>query len=339
MGPAVNPKRHRHIPREARETAHTTRNRLVGLAAVGVAGGLVLLTVTGRRRELSGFVSEEGERRYLGAYDEVLSLWPVSYQELDVPTPYGDTHVIASGPESGPPLLLLHATGTSSTGWLLNVRELSRTRRVYSVDIVGEAGKSRQTRLLRDRADCVAWLAAVLDRLGVDHVQLAGWSFGGWLALNFVLAVPERVERVVLLAPFAALAPYKPTVLLFLKVGPYLPMGPPGGLALRMFSPDFRFNPAFARQFALGGRYHRAADPRRSVFPAPYSEEELRSVSVPTLILVGDKEQTFDPHRALANAKRLMPDVQTELLHGAGHFLAMDNAQVVNERMRQFLNS
>jgi pimeloyl-ACP methyl ester carboxylesterase len=89
----------------------------------------------------------------------------------------------------------------------------------------------------------------------------------------------------------------------------------------------------------LGGRYFRYANPRRSVFPTPYPEEELRAVSVPTLLLVGDKEQTFDPRRALANATRLVPGLQAELLSGAGHLLAIDKAQQVNQRMLQFLGS
>jgi pimeloyl-ACP methyl ester carboxylesterase len=289
--------------------------------------------------DLSGFRTVEGARRYLRAYDQVLVQWPVAYQELEVPTPFGDTHVIASGPEAAPPLVLLHATGTSSTGWLLNISALSQRYRVYAVDILGEPGKTRQTRLLADRADCASWVSAVLDGLGLERVRLAGWSFGGWLTINFVLAAPHRVDQAVLLAPFASLAPYSLPVLLFLKAGPYLPLGPPGRLTLRLMAPGFQFNEPFARQFALGGRFFRYANPRRSVFPTPYPDEELRAVSVPTLLLVGDREQTFNPRRALANAARLIPEIQAELLTGAGHLLAMDNAQQVNQRMLQFLGS
>jgi pimeloyl-ACP methyl ester carboxylesterase len=288
--------------------------------------------------DLSGFRSLGGARRYLRAYEQVLARWPVAHQELEVPTPFGATHVIVSGPEAAPPLVLLHATGTSSTGWLLNVGALSQRYRVYAVDILGEPGKTRQARLLRDRADGASWVLAVLDGLGLDRVRLAGWSFGGWLTLNFVLAAPHRVERAVLLAPFASLAPYRLGVFVFLKVGPYLPLGPPGRLTLRLMAPGFQFDEQFARQFALGGRYFRYANPRRSVFPTPYPDEELAAVSVPILLLVGDKEQTFNPRRALANATRLVPDLQAELLAGAGHLLAMDKAQQVTQRMLQFLS-
>jgi pimeloyl-ACP methyl ester carboxylesterase len=321
------------------EPAHTVMGRRQLLGIRQRAEAVPLDTAYLAAGDLSGFRSLEGARRYLRAYDQVLAQWPVPFQELEVPTPFGATHVIASGPEGAPPLVLLHATGTSSTGWLLNIGPLSQRYRIYAVDVLGEPGKTRQSRLLRERADGASWLSAVLDGLGLERVRLAGWSFGGWLTLNFVLAAPQRVQQAVLLAPFASLAPHNLGVFVFLKVGPYLPLGPPGRLTLRLMAPGFAFNEQFARQFALGGRYFRYANPRRSVFPTPYTDEELAAVSVPTLLLVGDKEQTFDPRRALANAARLMPDLQTELLPGAGHLLAMDKAQQVNQRMLQFLGS
>jgi pimeloyl-ACP methyl ester carboxylesterase len=175
---------------------------------------------------------------------------------------------------------------------LSNIGPLSAQYRVFAVDILAEAGKSRQSRLLRDRRDCMQWLSSVLDGLGLERPYLAGWSFGGWTALAFTIDRPERVEKTVLLAPFGSLAPYALPVLIFLKVGPYLPTGPPGGLALRMMAPGYRFNEKFARQFILGGRYFKAADPRTSIFPEPFTGEELASIRVPVLLLVGDREST-----------------------------------------------
>jgi pimeloyl-ACP methyl ester carboxylesterase len=116
-----------------------------------------------------------------------------------------------------------------------------------------------------------------------------------------------------------------------------LPMGPPGRLALRMMSPGYRFDERFAHQFVLGGRYFRAAEPRASVFPRPFDDEELRSISVPVLLLVGDRESTFDPHKALDRARRLLPRVEADVLPGIGHMVAMEAADVVNARMLRFL--
>lgn len=315
-----------------------SRTAALGGASLALAVGYLAARSAMRPAgDLSGFRSAEGESRYWRAYHDVLDNWPVPYRELMVPTRFGDTHVVVSGHEDAAPLVLFHATGTSATGWLLNVGRLSEQHQVFAVDIVGEAGTSRQTALLRDRRDCVDWVGAVLDGLRLERASLAGWSFGGWTTLAFVIAQPDRVDRCVLLAPYASLAPYAPAVLLFLKVGPYLPMGPPGRLALRMMSPGYRFDQRFAHQFVLGGRYFRAADPRASVFPRPFDDEELRSISVPVLLLVGDRESTFDPHKAVDRARQLLPRVEADVLPGIGHMVAMEAADVVNAQMLRFL--
>jgi pimeloyl-ACP methyl ester carboxylesterase len=315
------------------------RPAVLGAAALAVVAGYVAARSAMRPAgELSGFRNVEGGRRYRRAYQEVLDEWPVPCRELMVPTRFGETHVLVSGQGDAPPIVLLHATGTSATGWLLNVARLSEQHQVFAVDIMGEAGMSRQTALLQDRWDCVEWLRDVLDSLDLERASLAGWSFGGWTALAFTIAEPGRVKKCVLLAPYASLAPYALTVLLFLKVAPYLPLGPPGRLALRLMAPGYHFDERFADQFALGGRYFKAADPRASVFPRPYGDEELRSLSVPMLLLVGDKESTFDPHQAVDRARQLIPGVETDVLPGIGHLIAMQAANVVNDRMIRFFS-
>jgi pimeloyl-ACP methyl ester carboxylesterase len=254
-----------------------------------------------------------------------------------VPTAFGDTHVLVSGEPDAAPVVLLHATGTSATGWLKNVGALTQHHRVFAVDLIGEAGRSRQTALLRDRHDCVTWVASLLDQLGLHQASFVGWSFGGWTTLAFLIAEPDRMARCVLLAPYASLAPYTLPVLLFLKLAPYLPMGPPGRLALRMMAPNYRFDERFAEQFVLGGRYFKAADPKASVFPQPYSDGELSSISSPILLLVGDEETTFKPLLAVERARQLIPGIEADVLPGIGHLIAMEAAEEVNQRIIHFL--
>src|SRR5262245_29224247 len=56
----------------------------------------------------SPFKNAEGKARFVAAYDAVLKQWPVPYEELDIPTRFGRTHVIAAGPKNAPVLVLLH---------------------------------------------------------------------------------------------------------------------------------------------------------------------------------------------------------------------------------------
>jgi pimeloyl-ACP methyl ester carboxylesterase len=264
-------------------------------------------------------------------------MWPIPFANLTVSTPFAATHVIASGPETGPPLVLLHATGMSSTVWFPNAGALGRTHRTFAVDIANEPGRTRQTRLLRDPADCAAWLLAVLDELGLSRTTLIGSSFGGWLSINLALHAPERVEKLVLLAPAASLLPFTAGTYLLLKTLPYLPVKPGGKRLLGMYLPGYDVEARFARQFELGVRGFRYANPRKSIFPRPYSDEQLGSISVPTLLLIGDRERIYDPHKALERTARLVPGIETDLVPGGGHILAMQLPDVVGERVLAFL--
>ncbi len=56
----------------------------------------------------SAFKTPEGEAAYLAAYDAAMKLWPVPYEEIEIPSRFGMTHVVTSGPKDAPPLVLLH---------------------------------------------------------------------------------------------------------------------------------------------------------------------------------------------------------------------------------------
>lgn len=48
---------------------------------------------------LARWKSPKGRAEYIAAYAAALSLWPVPYDSVEVPTDFGPTHVLASGPE------------------------------------------------------------------------------------------------------------------------------------------------------------------------------------------------------------------------------------------------
>ena len=50
-------------------------------------------------------------------------------------------------------------------------------------------------------------LTATLDGLHLDRIFLVGMSYGGWLALNYAVAAPERVQKLVLLSPGGGFLP------------------------------------------------------------------------------------------------------------------------------------
>ncbi|MDE4907137.1 alpha/beta hydrolase [Methanogenium marinum] len=285
--------------------------------------------------QLASFKSSKGEAEYLLTYDAVLKLWPVPYEERDIMTSFGTTHVITSGMKGSPPLLVLHACGVSSTMWLPNIGALSSAYRVYAVDIIGEPGKSRQSRLLRDREDCANWLGEVMQGLGLKKTNIAGLSYGGWHTLNFSLFFPDNVTKIVALAPGASILPFSWPVLLLLRLLPYLPIKP--NPFQSFFTKGFHPNELFARQFASGVKHFRYADPKESIFTNVFSEAELSRINVPTLFIVGENEIIYDPVAAIEKVNQLIPNVETKLVPNAGHLVSMEQPSLVNTHILPFL--
>lgn len=111
----------------------------------------------------------------------------------------GRVHVLEQG--EGPPLVILHGTG-SGAGFLLPLLNELRGVRVIAPDLPG-VGLSDPVDTRRDdyRDPAVAWLESFLDTLALDTVTLLGHSGGAVRALWFALAHPGRVERLVLIDP------------------------------------------------------------------------------------------------------------------------------------------
>ncbi|WAI00981.1 alpha/beta fold hydrolase [Methanogenium organophilum] len=285
--------------------------------------------------QLSSFKSPKGEAEYQLTYDAVLKLWPVPFEEIDIITSFGTTHVIASGSKGSPSLLVLHACGVSSTMWFPNISALSSAYRVYAVDIIGEPGKSHQSRLLRDREDCANWLGEVMKGLGLKRTNIAGLSYGGWHTLNFSLFFPDKVNKIVALAPGASILPFSWLVLLMLRLLPYVPFKP--NPFKSFFNKGFHPNELFSRQFASGIKHFRYADPQESIFTNVFSEAELSRINVPTLFIVGENEIIYDPIAATEKVNRLIPNAETKLVPNASHLVSMEQPALVNNHILTFL--
>ena len=98
---------------------------------------------------------------------------------------------------SGPPVVLLHGLADDTGVWEQIIPALAKTHRVIALDQVG-FGRSEKPLLNYRVATFVDFLDGFLRELKVDRVSLIGNSLGGWVAADFVLTHPERVDRLVL---------------------------------------------------------------------------------------------------------------------------------------------
>lgn len=106
----------------------------------------------------------------------------------------------SAGPEAGPPLVMLHGWPESSYCWAPVVAHLKVPRRVIAPDLRGLGDSTREGDLAQYRKQALAEdVIALLDALGVDAFHLVGHDWGGVVAQEIALAIPDRVQRLVLM--------------------------------------------------------------------------------------------------------------------------------------------
>ena len=253
---------------------------------------------------------------FSAAYDAVLAKWPAATAHLDVPTPFGATHVHRYGPADAPPVLLLPGGGATATGWYGVAAELGRTHRVHAADLIGDPGRSVPGgRPLRTVEDLSGWLDALYDGLGLESAALCGHSYGAWIALHHALRSPDRVARLVLLDPTNAFAGFGARYLLRA-----LPM---------LLRPTPERNRAFLAWETGGAPLDaewRELDARAAEFPTARpvtgprpKPDELRRLAPPTLLLLAEHSRAHDVRKVAARAQAVVPHLETETVPGATH--------------------
>jgi pimeloyl-ACP methyl ester carboxylesterase len=277
----------------------------------------------------SAFKTPEGQAAFLAAYEAIMKLWPVPYEEIEIPTRFGVTHVVTSGPKDAPPLVLLHGQCGTLTMWAPNVADFSKDYRVYAIDVMGQPGKS-------------IWLSATLDGLYLDRIFLVGVSYGGWLGLNLALTVPERVRKLALLSPAASFQPVArqfslramPMFLIPTRftVNSYM------GLLGMNDTPGDKVARIALDLIYLGLKHFRMPPETARITASVFSDDELRALHLPVLLLIGDREVMYDPAKALARARRLIPDFKGELVPRCSHDMCSSQYQIVDARVLDFLN-
>ncbi|MFF2307725.1 alpha/beta fold hydrolase [Streptomyces sp. NPDC058128] len=248
------------------------------------------------------------------AYDDLLATWPHPTTTSELPTPYGTTHLLHHGAEDGPPVLLLPGGGSTAGSWRTTAAALGTTHRVHAVDLVGGPGRSgTDGRPIRTAADLTAWLDAVLDGLGLASAAFCGHSYGGWIALRYALAAPDRTDRLVLLDPTGCFAGFRPGYLLRALPTLLRPTAARTAAFLAWETGGADHDPRVRRLDTLAAGLPRL---RPVTGPRP-TATALAALRPPALVLLAEGSRTHDAREAARTATAL--GLRTELVPGATH--------------------
>lgn len=241
-----------------------------------------------------------------------------------------DTIFYQTRGQTGPRVLFLHGAGGTWKHWGLQLRDLENAQRV-AVDLPGHGrsdGSGHDT-----IAGYAAFVQAFLDALEWPATTIVGHSMGGAIAMSLALQAPDRVEKLGLVGTGARLRVH-PAILKGLQAEDPLPtLRDINERAYRPDAPDEQIERATQEL---------AATPAAVIYDdfiacdAFDIMEQLGDIQQPALVLTGEQDQLTPPTYAEYLAKH-MSNAQLSLVPKAGHFVMIEQPQVVTDALEEIL--
>lgn len=220
----------------------------------------------------------------------------------------------------GPPVVLLHGLSGSVRWWRRNIPALSRSFRVFAVDVVHYKGDQYGSRFVLDEA--ARRLAAWIVSVGLERVSVIGHSMGGAIATELAADFPERVEKLVLANPAVFFPEEAPllSVPRLVREGTHFPLT----LVPVLVADALRAGPLVLLNAA------------RAVLSRDL-REKLGAIRAPTLVIWGEHDGIL-PGAISRQICRHIPHCELLRLEEAGHNPMWEQPDSFNEAVLRFLS-
>jgi pimeloyl-ACP methyl ester carboxylesterase len=229
-------------------------------------------------------------------------------------------HYVQQG-EGDEPLVFIHGYTGGLRDWEEVLPRLPAGMRGYAFDLRG-AGESEKTGHGYAIPQYAEDIALATQALGVDTFTLVGHSMGGGVAMQFAVSYPERLRRLVLVAPVSS--------------NGVQAMDPAIREQLKAVRRNREVARAMARAFMVRPRtdaqIERSIENNLTWEDDAYDEayeslrtlrlgEQVAALTIPTLMIVGDRD--FLRAANLEDAQRI-PGCALQVFYRVGHLIPSD---------------
>ena len=283
------------------------------------------------------YKSKAGYEAIMALYDSALAHAPVQYETATVKTRYGHTHVLMGGPVNGQSIVVFHGWNGNAAGVGSEFPFLFDSFRVYMPDIIGHPGRSSANRPSVTGSTFADWTADVLDALNIQKSIVLGISGGGWVTLKFASYYPQKVSQAVVIST-DGLSPTNTLGMLWgmLPVALFPNRTTAGWFLKFMTSPNTPKEDhaqAFAKTMRIFIKHFKTQGN-----PGQLTNDELRQITSPLLVLMGEYERVFKLQTAVERANSLIPGlVSAEIVPNAGHLVTADQPDWLKHRVLKFI--
>lgn len=244
----------------------------------------------------------------------------------------------------GQPMILIHAGVADGRMWDEQFAEFAQQYRIVRYDMRGFGRSAMPSGTFSNHGD----VAGLLDFLQIEQAIVVGISFGGKIAIDFALAYPERVTKLVLGAPSIGGTTPSERILQFWEAEEAAmdaeDLETAVELNLKLWVDGIHrqpedVNPTVRQQV---GQMQREIflmdipDDIEELSLEPVANGRLAEITAPTLVLIGalDLPEKVDQAAWLANE---LPNAQHATIPEVAHMLNMENPTQFNQQVLTFL--
>ncbi len=250
--------------------------------------------------------------------------------------------------QSGPNVVLVHCSNASHREWASLIELLQNRFRCYAPDLIGygESDPWPIDEPFDPYAD-VQVLAKLVAIIG-EPVMLVGHSYGGAVSLEFARQNPNQVKKMVLIEPVAfqllavtqSTQEWQQVVRLAESVQRAIAKNNPVRAARNFMRywggwVQWWLMPKKVRQNFIRtiGKVAKEFDIISKVRPELSDYEQL---NIPVRLIAGSR--TRQPAKKIVNIlQQLLPNVESHVVHGAGHMCPFTHKAQVNSLINDFL--
>jgi pimeloyl-ACP methyl ester carboxylesterase len=244
---------------------------------------------------------------------------------------------------SGPTIALTHGIGGSGEDFAPIVPELAKEYRVLTWDVRGFGRSERNPDAEYSIRQFAADLAGLLDHAGVDKAVIMGTSMGGTITQRFIIDYPQKTLATVIMSTSSQVNDRAKAA--WQEQADFVEQQGMAAWVRRSRAPHMTEEWLREHPEALEAEQRRIANnPDGRVYAKVaravsdyFFTEELKSVRVPALVLVGSADNQTPPGGSVI-ISRAIPGAQLHIIEGPGHTLVREVPAKVLSLVLPFLS-
>jgi pimeloyl-ACP methyl ester carboxylesterase len=258
-------------------------------------------------------------------------------------------HYIEKG--SGDPVILIHGFFYHTMMWNKNMDALAENHKVYAIDLFGWGFSERLDETEYSFERYARQITGFMDALGIRKASLIGQSMGGSISVYVAAHYPERVNKLIFVAPTVLSNPDTIAGKIYKLpfIGEFLNAIPGNGLIKNNLKTVWFYDGShvtdayvaeLAQPFGITGSHASAMHVLRHVLKDPFVESEghlLAQKNKPILIVHGREDKAVPVHNSM-RLNELWPGSELVIYEKTGHNPHDEQSEQFNQLAIEFLS-